>query len=120
MPIKTLANRGLAAVARAITFRKLVAFCLLTLAFFSPELRGDSSGGRSSPGPASPQVSPIHPQPVWVSIPGVVDGLTTYALYWKPEKPTGRAVILLWGKLELDGGRDANESWSQRPDPKVY
>jgi dipeptidyl aminopeptidase/acylaminoacyl peptidase len=37
----------------------------------------------------------------WISIPGVVDGLTTYALYWKPEQPTGRAVIMLWGSWNL-------------------
>ena len=60
--------------------------------------RGEDSGGRGNPEhPSATPVSPSRPPAVWVSIPGVVDGLTSYALEWKPAQPTGRAVILLWG-----------------------
>jgi len=60
--------------------------------------RGEDSGGRGNPEhPSAARVSPSKLPAVWVSLPGVVDGLTCYALEWKPEKPTGRAVILLWG-----------------------
>ena len=95
--IRILAKRGLAAGAKAITVRKLLAFCLITLALGSSGRRGNSSGGGSAPDSPPTEISPIGSQATWVSIPGVGDGLTTYALYWKPPQPTGRAVIMLWG-----------------------
>jgi len=99
--IRIRVKRVWAAGAKAITVRKLLAFFLITLALFSPGRRGNSRGAGSAQNPPSTQVSSIISQAAWVSIPGVVDGLTTYALFWKPEKPAGRAVIMLWGSWNL-------------------
>jgi len=66
--------------------------------FLSAPGQGQEAG--RTPGHKVPffaQISPALAPVSWLSIPGLLDGLTTYALYWKPEQSTGRAVILLWG-----------------------
>ena len=52
---------------------------------------------QSEAAPAAIQVGAIQAPVKWVSIPGLLDGLTTYALNWQPLEPNGRAVIFLWG-----------------------
>jgi acetyl esterase/lipase len=58
-------------------------------------------GAQWAGAPAPARVGAVKTPVSWVAIPGVVDGLTAYALYWKPAQPFGRAVIMLWGSWNL-------------------
>ena len=75
----------------------LLAVSLLAPAFSSPGCREDIGANIKTAGPSSSPATSPGPPPVWVSIPGVVDGLTSYGLFWTTPRPTGRAVILIYG-----------------------